>query len=536
MKRFLVLLMALCMLASVLCVTATAAETYVMRVTGLREDDTVYYPENCGYKDFAEGWDAAVNYALNEEWMDANDVVRVVVDFFFDWKANDDGEFGKSSLTGFQYSTIYVPGDTRITINLNGHTINRDLKEKEYDGEVIYVSGDADLIINGGTIKGGWSRNGAGGIHVKGGANLTLNNVTITENKAEIDDGGGIAVYSGASLTVNGGSISNNEFRGALSDVVYGGGVYLEKCTAKFSDVTFENNHSNGAKEFTQDDSATYSCIGAALYAYDSTVTIDSCRFYENGRLHGNVINTRSVISVSDDSEMTVKNTIFERNGDGQRVTNGRTSEYLDTNLFSTYRSKISLENCQFYNNYTGALFSMDAKSTLIVTNTMVKHNSSAVYTGAVSNNGESVFTNCTFDNNTNSDAYPYIFEFSTTQSNPIFVDCEFGNSSFNDRSRATFVETPTPETEPKTEPEVTPETEPETTPEIEPEAEIPPIVKENSEYKFIGLASIFGEGSPAMIVAILALIASVVSICLTVSYNKKKTDPANTAEPKNEE
>ena len=48
--------------------------------------------------------------------------------------------------------------------------------------------------------------------------------------------------------------------------------------------------------------------------------------------------------------------------------------------------------------------------------------------------------------------------------------------------------------------------------------------------------ASIFGDGSLSMIVAILALVSSVVSICLTVSYNKKKAILANDAEIEDEE
>ena len=50
--------------------------------------------------------------------------------------------------------------------------------------------------------------------------------------------------------------------------------------------------------------------------------------------------------------------------------------------------------------------------------------------------------------------------------------------------------------------------------------------------------ASIFGEGSLTMIVALLALIASAVSIFLTVYYNKKKAVPeaADTKEAEDEE
>ena len=200
MKKIFTIIMTIYLMASIFCITSFAVEepasNAVIRVSGLKEDGiTLYYPENCDYKDFAEGWEAVVDYACDDDFMDDNDLLRIVVDFYADWNANDKGEFGKSSWTGFQYSTIYVPSDTRITINLNGHTINRGLKEYEYDGEVMYVEEDADVIINNGTITGGWSCNGAGGIHITNDACVTLNNVNVVGNKVDDDYGVGIAVY-----------------------------------------------------------------------------------------------------------------------------------------------------------------------------------------------------------------------------------------------------------------------------------------------------------------------------------------------------
>ena len=48
--------------------------------------------------------------------------------------------------------------------------------------------------------------------------------------------------------------------------------------------------------------------------------------------------------------------------------------------------------------------------------------------------------------------------------------------------------------------------------------------------------ASIFGEGSPAMVVALLALVASIASICLTVALYKKATAPEGTSKTEDEE
>ena len=38
----------------------------------------------------------------------------------------------------------------------------------------MYIDEDADVIINDGTIKGGYSCNGAGGIHINDNANVTF--------------------------------------------------------------------------------------------------------------------------------------------------------------------------------------------------------------------------------------------------------------------------------------------------------------------------------------------------------------------------
>ena len=77
----------------------------------------------------------------------------------------------------------------------------------------------------------------------------------------------------------------------------------------------------------------------------------------------------------------------------------------------------------------------------------------------------------------------------------PTFVNCDMGNSTYNDRNRV--------------------------------------------QIKNGGTSSIFGEGSFPMIIAILSLIASGVAIFLVVYYNKKKAVPAianNAAETTDEE
>ena len=46
---------------------------------------------------------------------------------------------------------------------------------------------------------------------------------------------------------------------------------------------------------------------------------------------------------------------------------------------------------------------------------------------------------NCTFDRNRASGKYSYSFDFTNEGQQPTFADCDFGNSSFNNKSLATF-------------------------------------------------------------------------------------------------
>jgi len=111
-------------------------------------------------------------------------------------------------------SYLNVPQGITVTIDLNGHTIDRALTAATSDGYVINVVGT--LTINdsqgGGTITGG---NAADDGKAKGGALYVGNNATFTMNGGTIsgntaDNGGGVYVEEGGTFTMNGGTISSN--------------------------------------------------------------------------------------------------------------------------------------------------------------------------------------------------------------------------------------------------------------------------------------------------------------------------------------
>ena len=201
MKKFLAILMTICMMVSALSVPTFAALLEnldavpvgaVLRISTLTRGETtpVTYKE---YYDFKDGWNEAMAIAKNDDYK-AKGLDRVIVDIYADWEANKDGQFTDDWLggPGFDNDTIYIPEEARVTLNLNGHTIDRGLTEDEDDGEIIFINDDADVIINNGTITGGYSNSEGGCLYIEGGANVTLNDVHIIGNKVHNDAGAGV--------------------------------------------------------------------------------------------------------------------------------------------------------------------------------------------------------------------------------------------------------------------------------------------------------------------------------------------------------
>ena len=133
-------------------------------------------------------------------------------------------------------ATITVPEGKKLTIDLNGKTLDRGLSECAEDGSAIHVSPGATLILkdttntNAGVITGGAAIMG-GGIWNEGTA--TVSGGRILGNRAS-SEGGGIYNGENASLTLEGGVISGNEAK-------TGGGVY----NAAGAVLTIQNGYYN---------------------------------------------------------------------------------------------------------------------------------------------------------------------------------------------------------------------------------------------------------------------------------------------------
>lgn len=518
MKRFFAILMAICMLASLLCMPAFAAEPTdelpapaegtLIRVTAIKGNEIVLVGD---YTNFEDGWNKAIKESI-PLYSKRTGYERIIVDFYADWTSANDGNFTddgalENNRLGFENDTIYIPDDAKVTVNLNGHTIKRVLPDSISDGEVMYIDEDADVIINNGTITGGKSTNGAGGIHIHD-ANVELNDVHIVGNIADNDDGGGIALYDGAELIMTRGSFTNNSIDGVSNNETfdcYGGAIYVEDSKAFFYSVEFKNNQNTTDEDY-----------GAAIYADNSVVYLSKCTFDGNGIADEskNVCASVAIVYAAD-TTLTMEKVTFTNNGsyyDDDYIGRSYSTTGLLSSLIVLDDSTFKLSgDSTFTNNAAMFIISVYDDSHLYVEDTTFENNKSFVM-HSVSGNHEddSYFKNCTFENNkvlnpenlVEGYINNWIYTFRVYGADLTFIDCKLSDSTYSDKDCIVFEDTDAP----------------------------------NDRARRYG--SIFGEGSLSMIVALFALITSVVCIFLIVDMKKKLVSATarNTSENEDED
>ena len=456
------------------------AENVSIQYTDLSSDDikigvSLYIDDFTAYQRFDLGWEDAMKYVKDDR------VKSVTITLYADWNA-ENGVFGTLD-NGFKNNTLYIPEDQIVTLNLNGHTINRGLTEDMDDGEVIHVDSGAHLIINDGTITGGFSNSGAGGIYIESGANVTLNNVNIDGNKVKNDDGAGIGVYGGATLTMNGGSISNNVMIRDFSADVYGGGIYVEDSTATLTDVVIKNN--------SYDSGSADEMYGSAVYSTDSKVTLINCTVEGNGVTKDDSDYYCTSTIYAEDSTLVIENTSFIGNGSKNIWQRSEYSDdYRASTVISANDTDLTMSGGKFTDNNQVFLLSL-LDSVVTVDGVDFTGNKSLALSVYVACSAPSTFSNCKFDAGSTYREFDYDFQFKSKNEDITFVDCDFGKATFSDKNAVKF--------------------------------------DGGNVSNVIG--SIFGEGSLALIVASVALIASIASIIVNVTERKKKTVPVTATE-----
>lgn len=441
-------------------------------VINLNQDVT----EIGSYTSLKDGWVAAITLAKDKDKLKENDNIFVIVDFYADWIAKD-GDFSGQG-TGFYDGALYIPEWANVIINLNGHKLDRNLDDYKYNGEVLCVDHHANVIVNGGsdqsdptigTITGGFSCNGGGGIHIHDNGHVLLNYVSVSGNRTEDDDGAGIALYNDATLAVNGGEISNNttristgalvaSFFGLTNEVNYGAGVYVKDASAVFNNVTFTGNMGKNGDDYETVD-------GDVIAARNSTVTMSRCKIYENSIRDKE--NTRhSNVFYLHDSNLIIDNCDIYSNASSNCY------------LFNAITSTLEIKSSRLYNNGALYLFRLDT-STLKMYKSDIHNNEGGIIITIEKCAGE-IYTSKFTNNKTGNYSNVYDFRFRDRLENFVFAECEFGDSTYLNKEYAQFT-TPT-------------------------------------------TASIFsGSGSLSMIISMVSLAVAIAAIALVWSNTKKK-------------
>ena len=204
----------------------------------------------------------------------------------------------------FKSGALCVPEGKTVTIDLNGHYISRGLYYRSHkaisDGEVIYLSKKAELNIKdtspggNGSIEGGNSKNGGGGIHAKSGSHIYMygGNISYCQSAggAIFDGHNGSAVHleSGATMYMYGGKLFENNYNPTLpypyQNVPKGGAVKVES-DSRFYMYGGEILY-NHAIDYNDNETTKSASLGTAIYSNKGGIV-----FLDGGSIHHNASN-----------------------------------------------------------------------------------------------------------------------------------------------------------------------------------------------------------------------------------------------------
>ncbi len=201
--------------------------------------------------------------------------------------------------------------DKSITIELNGHKIDRNRSSGTGNGQVFGVSGATLTLTDAagtGVITGGRSHDG-GGIFIGEHGTVIANGVAIQGNTADDGGGDGGAVFNRGNFFMDGGSLSFN----TADDT--GGAIYSKSTgTVRLNNVIITGNYAD------DDDGGAMN-----LHLKDNSSYIKNCYITNNrcGDNHGGAIRMDA-----EGKTLTIENTHIEgnkasENGGGIMLTSG---------------------------------------------------------------------------------------------------------------------------------------------------------------------------------------------------------------------
>lgn len=217
---------------------------------------------------------------------------------------------------------LVVPNGRTVTLNLNGHTIDRNRSTAEVNGFVLQNDGTLTITDSGigGTITGGKNTQYGGGIN--NGGTLTIQGGSITENTSSYFGGG---IYNKGRLTINGGTISYNNASyggGGIYNSEYGtspeisisggrilnnsanngGGIYHGTGTLSISGGTIQGNIATSQGAGIYYDSGTFNLSGNPTVTGNTVSSVANNIYLPNGKkitVNGPLTGTNGSIGIT---------------------------------------------------------------------------------------------------------------------------------------------------------------------------------------------------------------------------------------------
>ena len=333
-------------------------------------------------------------------------------------------------------SRLVVDEGQTVTIDMNGHKIDRQLTSAQSDGQVIYMNKNSSLTLSGNTdsrfilrmlnekldgsvktdttigglITGGATSNGGGGIFMNEGCSLTLDHVGVMSNLSRNYSGSGGGIYAdgdGCQINLKNGSKISYNYASQK-----GGGIYIDNEDAyiNMDNSTISQNDASYGGAICSDDDATRitmnnnskiikntaSQMGGAIYFGDSYGLLqsqDSTGVVSNNTVENSQSNSEGgavffAYTASSDHEAEVKNITFEKN-----VANTLSEDYKGQGGAICSRLKnVKISNCTFKNNQAqqgGAIYE-DAKQMHLIDCTIEENEASE--------NGGAVYVDSQYD------------------------------------------------------------------------------------------------------------------------------------------
>ena len=233
-----------------------------------------------------------------------------------------------------QLSSYLDVDGKNVTIDLNGHTLSRNLTEHDHAGHVIYAHNGSTLTLTssvaGGSIEGGKANNG-GAINIPHGNTVSATNV-IFQNNSAADHAG--AIWNNGSFTAENCVFENNRASdvGAIynavrteDNVTYAGTATLKGCTFR------DNVGTTGA-------GALANALGATVMTIEGGTIEDNTAGCDGGAgiWNGGRLNMKGAITVKDNINVSgLVSNVYLKNGTVITVTGSLAGSHIGVDMES---------------------------------------------------------------------------------------------------------------------------------------------------------------------------------------------------------